>query len=124
MRIEPSVGPTHGVQATANAAPATSGPPEPARDISASGRHSRLSFGTNGVSTKNTPSAMITDAGDLVERPAAVLQRRAEAGGGHPERDEHDGEREAEDDRREQHARQALSPCWISASDTPETADR
>src|SRR3954468_15802757 len=59
-RIEPSVGPTHGVQATANAAPATSGPPEPARVISASGRHSRLSLGTNGVSTKKTPSGMIT----------------------------------------------------------------
>ena len=29
--MAPSVGPTHGVQANANAAPATSGPPEPAR---------------------------------------------------------------------------------------------
>ena len=59
LRIEPSVGPTQGVQATAKAAPATSGPPEPAREISASGRHSLLSRGTNGVSRKKTPRATI-----------------------------------------------------------------
>src|SRR3954467_11405437 len=59
-RIEPSVGPTHGVQATANAAPATSGPPEPGGVVGAPGRHSGLSLGTNGVSRKNRPSAMIT----------------------------------------------------------------
>ena len=124
VRIAPSVGPTHGVQATANAAPATSGPPEPAREISASGRHSRLSRGTNGVITNNTPSAMIIDAGDLVERAAAVLQRRAEAGRGHPERDEDDGERQAEDDRREQHARQRARRAGSRRAMTPETADR
>ena len=49
----------HGVHATANAAPATSGPPLPARLISASGRHSLLSIGMNGVSTKKTPSRTI-----------------------------------------------------------------
>src|SRR3954447_16443481 len=60
LRIEPSVGPMHGVQATANAAPATSGPPEPARLISESGRHSLLRIGMNGVSRKKTPSSTIT----------------------------------------------------------------
>ena len=104
----PSVGPTHGVHATANAAPAISGPPEPARDISASGRHSRLSFGTNGVTRNSTPSAMITAPATLSSVPRPSWQRRAEAGRGHAERDEDDGEREAEDDRRQQHARQAL----------------
>ena len=33
--------------------------------ISASGRHSLLSFGTNGVSRKKTPSAMITKPASL-----------------------------------------------------------
>ena len=67
--VEPSVGPTHGVQATANAAPATSGPPLPARLISASGRHSRFSLGTNGVRRKSTPSAMITAPATLSSVP-------------------------------------------------------
>ena len=35
------------------------GPPVPARRISASGRHSRFRRGTNGVSRKKTPIAMI-----------------------------------------------------------------
>ena len=39
----PSVGPTHGVQAIAKAAPATIGPPLPARSSSASTCHSRFS---------------------------------------------------------------------------------
>jgi hypothetical protein len=54
------VGPTHGVQAIANARPATIGPPVPAFATSASGRHSRFSFGMNSVATKKTPSATIT----------------------------------------------------------------
>ena len=120
--MAPSVGPTHGVHANANAAPATSGPPEPARWISTSGRHSRFSRGTNGVITNSRPSAMMTDAGDLVERVAEVLQRRAEAGRGHAERDEDDREREAERERG--HTTLARSPRWSSASVTPETADR
>ena len=36
------------------------GPPVPARRISASGRHSRFSRGSNGVSTKKTPIATIS----------------------------------------------------------------
>ena len=58
-RIAPSVGPMQGVQANAKAAPAMSGPPVPAREISASGRHSRLSLGTNGV-TRHTTAAFGT----------------------------------------------------------------
>ena len=58
-RIAVRVGPTHGVQATANAAPATSGPPFPARSISASTRHSALSLVMNSVATKKMPIAMI-----------------------------------------------------------------
>ena len=71
LRIEPSVGPMHGVQATANAAPAISGPPLPAREMSASGRHSRFRRGTNGVSRKKTPSAMITAPAILSSVPFA-----------------------------------------------------
>ncbi len=59
-RMDASVGPTHGVQATANARPAITGPPAPAREISASGRHSRLRRGTKGVSRKKTPIATMT----------------------------------------------------------------
>ena len=72
----PSVGPTHGVQANANAAPAISGPPDPARDISTSGRHSRLSLGTNGVSTNSTPSAMMITPAILssVPRPSCSVE--------------------------------------------------
>ena len=55
-----SVGPTQGVQATAKAAPATSGPPLPARSISESTRHSELSRVTNRVATKKTPITMIS----------------------------------------------------------------
>ena len=75
--------------------------------ISASGRHSRLSLSTNGVSRKNTPSAMITAPAILSSVPRESLQRGAEPGRGHAERDEDDGEGEAEDDRRHQHARQS-----------------
>ena len=67
--MAPSVGPMHGVQANANAAPAMSGPPDPARLISASGRHSRLSLGTNGVSRNSTPSAMMTAPATLSSVP-------------------------------------------------------
>src|SRR3954469_13625727 len=50
----------HGVQATAKAAPATSGPPDPARLISESGCHSLLRMGTNGLATKTAPIVMIS----------------------------------------------------------------
>ena len=57
--IAPRVGPVHGVHAIANAAPATIGPPRPARCISASTCHSREKRGTNGASTNSTPIAMM-----------------------------------------------------------------
>src|SRR3954452_13888729 len=72
-RIDASVGPTHGVQATANARPAITGPPAPAREISASGRHSRLSFGTNGVSRKKMLIERITMA---AARSSVCLESR------------------------------------------------
>ena len=50
----------HGVQAIANAIPATSGPPLPARAISASTCHSRFRRATNRLATNRTPMAMIT----------------------------------------------------------------
>ena len=89
MRIAPSVGPVQGSQATANASPATIGPPVWARRISSSGRHSRLSAAMNSVAMKRTPSSAIDDPGDLAQQRAVVLQRLAEAGGGHAERHEH-----------------------------------
>ena len=58
--IAPSVGPVHGVHASANAAPVSTGPPRPARLISRPTCHSRESWGTNGASTNSTPIAMIT----------------------------------------------------------------
>ena len=124
VRMVPSVGPTHGVHATAKAAPAISGPPEPAREISASGRHSLFSLGTNGVTRNSTPSAMITAPATLssvprpswrVEpRPVAVIpsatntavNERQKTIAGNSTRD------------------RRFSPCWISASETPETAAR
>ena len=51
-----------GVQAIAKAAPATIGPPLPARSISASTCHSRLRRATKSEATKRTPMAMISAA--------------------------------------------------------------
>ncbi len=124
LRIAPSVGPTHGVQATANAAPAMIGPPEPARLISASGRHSRFSRGTNGVSRKKTPSAMMTTPATLssvprsfcsVEpRPVAVIPSATKTAV---------NERQNTIDGSRIFGR-LRSPDFISASETPDTADR
>ena len=49
----------HGVHAIANAAPATIGPPLPARSSRASTRHSLFSLTTKSWATKSTPMAMI-----------------------------------------------------------------
>ena len=49
-----------GSQATANASPATIGPPVWARRMSSSGRHSRFSCGMNSVAMNSTPSSAIT----------------------------------------------------------------
>ena len=48
-----------GVQAIAKAAPATIGPPLPARSSRASTCHSRFSRVMNSEATKSTPMAMI-----------------------------------------------------------------
>jgi hypothetical protein len=125
LRIADSVGPTQGVQAIANAAPATNGPPVPARAISRSGRQSRLSRGTNGVSRKKTPSAMIVSpairlsvsrwsASDL-PMPVAVMPSATKI---------------TVNDRQKSAAGQSTRaivrgrPSCISATDTPLTADR
>ena len=52
----------HGVQAIAKAAPATTGPPRPARCISAPTWNSRFRRVTNGAATKKTPIATISTA--------------------------------------------------------------
>ena len=120
----PRVGPTHGVQAKAKAAPAISGPPEPARDISMSGRHSRLSFGTNGVSTNSTPRAMMIAPATLssVPRPSCSVEPSEVAV-------MPSATKTTVKDRQKTIAGirmrlRRFSPCWISASDMPETADR
>ena len=74
-----------GVQAIAKAAPATIGPPLPARSSSPSTCHSRLSRVTKSEETKSTPMAMISAAEILVSvwllslkkepRPVAVSPR-------------------------------------------------
>ena len=114
----------HGVQANANAAPAISGPPVPAREISASGRHSRLSFGTNGVRTNSTPSAMMTapailssvprESCSVEPSPVAVIPSATKT---------------TVNDRQNTIAGSSTrtserSPFWSSATLTPETADR
>ncbi len=78
-RIAPRVGPMQGVQAIAKAAPATIGPPLPARSIRASTCHSRLSRVMKSEATKRTPIAMIRAAGDLVEQLAVVLEEPSRA---------------------------------------------
>src|SRR3954464_3479336 len=60
--MAPSVGPMHGVHATAKAAPATTGPPLPARCMRPPTWNSRFSRSTNGVSRKKSPSAVMTTA--------------------------------------------------------------
>jgi hypothetical protein len=62
VRIAPSVGPTQGVQAIANAALARIGPARPARCMSPSTRHSRFIAGTKRAVTNPTPSMMMTTA--------------------------------------------------------------
>ncbi len=57
--MAPSVGPVHGSHATANARPATIGPPVDALDSNVSGRHWRFSLPTKSVATKSTPRAMM-----------------------------------------------------------------
>ena len=57
--IAPSVGPVHGVQATAKAAPVSTGPERPARSISGCTCHSLASRGTSGLSTNSRPIAMM-----------------------------------------------------------------
>ena len=122
VRIEPSVGPTHGVQANANAAPATSGPPEPAREISASGRHSRFRRGTNGVITNSTPSATMTtpattssvprESCRVEPRPVAVMPSATKT------------TVKARQKTIAGSSTRARSPRWSSPIVTPETADR
>src|SRR3954469_13851319 len=124
VRIDPSVGPTHGVHANAKAAPAISGPPEPAREINASGRHSRLSLGTNGVRRKNTPSAMITAPATLSSVPRESRRVEPRLVAVIPS-----ATKTAVNDRQNTIAGRSRrpserSPARISAIDTPETADR
>src|ERR1700727_1449835 len=60
VTIAPRVGPVHGVQASAKAAPVRAGPLRPARAISRSTCHSRLNAGTNGAHTNTIPIRMIS----------------------------------------------------------------
>ena len=92
--------------------------------ISESGRHSRLSLGTNGVIRKNTPSAMITAPATLssVPRPSWSAEPR-------PVAVIPSATKMTVNDRQKTIAGirmrdRRFSPCWISASDTPDTADR
>ena len=109
VRIAPSVGPTHGVQATAKAAPATIGPPVPARSISASTRHSLLSFVMNRAAMKKTPIAMIRAAEILFRSSRFSFSVLPIAGRGEAEQDEDRREARAE----EQAGRQHLRPVGL-----------
>ena len=70
-----------GVQAIAKAAPATIGPPLPARSSNASKCHSRLRRRTKSWATKRIPMAMIRAAGDLRQQALVFVEEGAEAGG-------------------------------------------
>ena len=122
MRIAPSVGPTHGVHANANAAPAISGPPEPAREISASGRHSRFRRGTSGVITNSRPSAMMTTPAILSSVPRESWSVEPRLVAVMPS-----ATKTTVKDRQKTIAGSSTrerSPRWSSPIVTPETADR
>ena len=108
-RIAPSVGPMQGVQAIAKAAPATIGPPLPARSISASTCHSRLSRATKREATKSTPIAMIRAPAIFSAAACARCRVGAEAGGGEAEQDE--DRREAGDE--EQAGAEHAAPAGV-----------
>ena len=65
-RMAPSVGPTHGVHATANAAPATTGPLPLARTASPWTIHWRFNLVTNGVAMKKAPMTIIAPPPSLL----------------------------------------------------------
>ena len=88
LRIAARVGPTQGVQAIAKAAPATSGPPLPARSISASTRHSRLSRHDEEAGDEEHAHDDDQDPGDVGEQVAVLAQRLADAGRREAEEDE------------------------------------
>ena len=99
--IAPSVGPVHGVQATAKATPVSTGPERPARSISAGTCHSRASRGISGLSTNSSPITMMIAPqtllrGDAGQRAAQSLL--AEQPEGDEDRAEAADEREARAD--------------------------
>ena len=93
-----------GVQAIANAAPATSGPPRPARRSSVSECHSRLNMPMNGVARKTRPIRMITTPPICSSSSLCVVQRRADHRRAHPEQDEDRREARDEQQARDEHA--------------------
>ena len=100
------------------------GPPAPARRMSASGRHSRFRRGTNGVSRKKTPIAMMRmpatlssvslESRSVEPRPVAVMPSATNM---------------SVNDRQKTIAGPSTreSVCWpsrMSVTLTPDTADR
>ena len=92
-----------GVQAIAKAIPATSGPPFPARVMSASTCHSRLRRVTNRLRHEQDAHGDDHGPGDLLEGVSVVLKRLPEPGRGQPEEDEDGREAGHEDQARAEH---------------------
>ena len=95
--------------------PATTGPPLPARAISASTCHSRFRRTMKRLATKNTPSAMIRAPAIVSSVSWCSLSVRPEAGGGQAQEDE-DG-REARDE--DQAGNENASPADVDPARRP-----
>ena len=111
------MGPVQGSHATAKASPATIGPPVWARRMSSSGRHSRLSSGKEERGDEEHAHQGDHHARDLAQQRAVVVERLTEPGGGHAERHEHGGEREAEQQGGTKHLERALALLEVGEGD-------
>ena len=116
--MPPSAGPVHGVQAIENAAPATIGPPLPARASSASTCHSRLSRSMNVAAMNSTPMTISSTAPMFGEQVLVVAQALAERGRGQPEEDE-DGRERGDEQQARDRAPGASRSSSISSTRTP-----
>ena len=112
-----------GSQATANARPATTGPPVCARCMSFSGRHCWFRSGTKSMAMKSTPMVISTIpeiwrrsarcSWSVWPRPVAVIPRATNI-----------AVKERQKSSAGPSTRIRPRPSWMSANDTPEIVDR
>ena len=106
-----------GVHAIANAAPATSGPPRPARRSSVSECHSRLSTRTNGVARNTTPIAMISAPPICSSACLCVFSERADHRRAEAQQDEDRREARDEQQARDEHPAHAHALLQVRRRD-------